>query len=503
MISCSLKGDKKEYMLTKGQKNALKTLKEGNNVFLTGNAGTGKSYVLNKFIEYCKKEKLNTIITAPTGIAAINVGGATLHRTFKAPLHPINEMTAVNAVSEAVTKADVIIIDEISMCRSDLFTYVARCINVAEAKENIHKQIVVCGDFFQLPPVCNPKDIEILPELKDKPFAFQTSAWADFNFTNIVLTEIVRQNDTNFTVSLNAIRRGNSAGLDWINKNASSTIIEGGIALAPTNRQVAEINQRESDKLDEIPFEFVATVKGEVNASDKFTDDYLTIKRNMRVMSVVNEQGGKYQNGSLGTVVDCNYECVTVKFDNGNEVTLYPYSATVNDYALVGGEVVANEIGSFKQIPLKIAYATTIHKSQGKTFDSVNLYPNCFAEGQLYVALSRVRDISGLHLMRTAYKTNLKTSAAVQEFYATFSPQEDDVVCVAEKPETAESAKAETKPKTTKKASAKKKAVKTTPPMHCVVGTDAGEKEEYVTIKVPKHLKEEVELYALYLASLS
>ena len=399
---------------------AFEILKKGNNVFLTGNAGTGKSYILNDYMDYCLNERKNIIVTAPTGIAAINIGGATLHRTFYAPLHPIPDNQMPRNVKDAVCDADVIVIDEISMCRSDLFGYVIRCIDKAAAlsKKHKNKQIIVCGDFFQLPPVCTPKDTAFLPELSNRLYAFQTKEWVECNFTNILLTEIVRQKDMAFAVNLDKIRKGDFSGVYWIRDNASKEEIPGGITLAPTNQLVSEINEQESGKLDTEFKIYTSDIDGDVNSGDKFTEDYLDLAEGIRVMSVVNDTNGYYQNGSLGTVVKCKKDSVVVDFDNGNRCEIEPYTANVNDYTVdEKGKVTTEIVGSFCQLPLKIAYATTIHKSQGKTFDAVNLYPNCFADGQLYVALSRVTNIKGLHLKDYISKRSLKTSNAVIDFY--------------------------------------------------------------------------------------
>ena len=213
---------------------------------------------------------------------------------------------------------------------------------------------------------------------------------------------------------------------------------------------------------------FYADVTGDVAPSERFTDDVLEFKDNMRVMAVVNDViGGYYQNGSLGTVIGINDNCVEVAFDNGNVCEIGMYETEICDYTLNGsGEnVVSHKVGSFRQIPLKVAYATTIHKSQGKTYDSVNLYANCFAEGQLYVALSRVTDISGLHFMGAVGEKNLKTSRAVIDFYNSFVGADGKIKV----------------PTIGEKKSKAKKAVDS--------------KEKAVMVSVPKHLKKDVEDY--------
>lgn len=404
--------------LTKKQNEALKYMQEGENVFLSGEAGTGKSFVLREFLARTDRK---VVVCAPTGIAAINVAGTTLHRVFKVPVEPILPGREPKKSQEVIDKADTIVIDEISMCRFDAFEFVTKSIRLSEKKTG-KKQLIVVGDFLQLPPVLTDKDRKILNEgwgqdVVGDGFAFQGPAWKSFNFRMVVLDEVVRQRgNLDFVTKLNAVRRGNAAALEWFNQNHNPEK-QKGICICALNKETERINKDEISQLKTKAKRYHAEISGTVNSSERPTADTLEIKPKMRVMALVNDQYGEYQNGTLGTVLKTGANSVTVEFDNGNATEILPYKWSVYDYKIDDGEVRKVEIGSFSQIPLKPAYAITIHKSQGQTYDSVNVMPYCFAAGQLYVALSRCREISGMHLTSKIQPESLITSMDVLKFY--------------------------------------------------------------------------------------
>ncbi len=429
---------KRTVELTKDQKRALGVLESGYNVFLSGEAGTGKSFVLNEYI-YRNKHK-NIIVCAPTGIAAIHVGGATLHRVFKVPIS-VTRPGEYNAKPEdSVVKADVIVVDEISMCRCDIFEYVIRTIQWAEQirqdKENVAamnagdmpkvimpKQIIVVGDFFQLAPVVTPNDRDILKNYWDmhqfgEGFAFASPLWKELDFKNVVLKEIVRQKGSaEYIANLNKIRKGDAQGIPWFNANTGRIPLPNSIYLCGTNRAADYINEKESQALKGTPTIYKASTKGQVQASDKMTGDSLSLKVGMQVMTLVNNLEEGYQNGSLGKIVSLGKDSVEVKLNSGKYVTVKPYDWEILGYEMQEDKLERIVLGNFKQLPLKIAYAITIHKSQGQTYSSANVSPDCFAAGQLYVALSRVQNMEGMTLEHDIRYSALKTSLAVKTFY--------------------------------------------------------------------------------------
>ncbi|MBQ0066763.1 MAG: AAA family ATPase [Phascolarctobacterium sp.] len=415
--------------LNEKQNQALKFMQAGMNVHLYGEAGTGKSFVLKEFIKSLSCDEIQkTIIAAPTGIAAINVGGATLHRIFHIPITLLTPNQSVK-VAPAVKAAKRIIIDEYSMMRFDVFDYVARSIFTAEEKKKKKIQLIVVGDALQLPPVIRNDDNEVLKRVWSKTisnfgsgFPFVHPFWEKFQFVNCHLTEVVRQRtDFEYIQNENLARVGNTSCLQWFMQNTNHKIDVDALHLCPTNQLALAINNEKCEKFkNKIPF--CAVINGKINESDKPTDDLIELASGMRVMAVINEQGGfNYQNGSLGTVVsvDAQSKYAIVKFDNGQTCKVYPYKWEICNYEVSEDNMSVKKvvIGTFEQIPLKIAYAITIHKSQGQTYDKVTIHPNCFAAGQLYVALSRCKTRSGIYIDGILKPHFLMTAIDAVQFY--------------------------------------------------------------------------------------
>ena len=408
-------------MLNTEQQKAFDIMAQGNNIFLTGNAGTGKSYLLKTFIELAEKAKKKVLITAPTGIAAINIGGSTVHRAFKIPLNPAGPDTKIK-IPSVVEEADIIIIDEISMVRADIFYYISRIIK--KAQELAHKkiQLIVVGDFFQLPPVMTNNDRNLLKQIWNYDFeegyAFATKTWQNYNFQNIILTTNVRQKDATFISILNAIRQGNYYGIKNLENLATKEWQKDAIYLCSTNQEASEFNEQKLAEINKPEKTFEAKIKGKVNKGDKPVDDIITLKVNARVMTVINSPDNSYQNGSMGYITKISGKKITIQFDNGNTKTIEPYTWNVIEYNVSSKGLEKNIIGTFTQLPLKLGYAITIHKAQGQTFENVNINPRCFCEGQLYVGLSRCTSLEGLHLNSPYINPRwLQTSQKVINFY--------------------------------------------------------------------------------------
>lgn len=462
--------------LSKGQKKALTVLMAGENVFLTGEAGTGKSFVIKEFLE---KTSRRVLVCAPTGISAINVGGTTLHRAFKIPVNELRPDTVITP-SKAVASAQTIIIDEISMCRLDVFSAVASVIKNAGRMI----QLVVVGDFYQLPPVLMPKESEFFCGLwhsilskeyniddMGEPYPFLTQVWNDFEFHYIELTEQMRQkNDIPFLEALNRVRVGDTTALPWIESHSAQKPNENAIYLCGRNNTAKMINESRLAEISAPAKSFSAIRLGDVKQGDVPVDFFMTLKVGCRVMTVVNDTSkeNRYANGSLGTVTEISDRSIYVDFDNGNShIKIERYTWEIPQYEIVkktitefrsvikyskngrhkltrwkelckGGHLPSEEkladgtklirykekkvfrvvpCGTCMQLPIKLAYAITIHKSQGKTFDSVTLDPDCFAPGQLYVALSRVKQVTDLYLEKPLYGSFLITSTTVKDFY--------------------------------------------------------------------------------------
>lgn len=414
------KKKKPEIKLTASQKEALEALESGENVFLTGEAGTGKSYLLRHFVTKLKDK--NVLLTAPTGIASLNIGGATLHRTFRLPIDVVSIKEDWIDVPDVVRSADILIVDEISMCRIDIFERVLKTIKKANRQD---MQIVLVGDFFQLPPVVGKEKEEkkIFKEFYgDKVFPFESELWTEFNFVTKKLREVVRQSDLEFIENLNKARYGDKSCISYFNELENEKT-ESPIEVCPTNRQADFINNTKLRLIDDYreqtyrAREEIYRKNFRLGAGDKVVPDSLTIKREAKVILCVNLAEKGVFNGQIGVVKDFDDTSVLVDFD-GKMVEIERYEWVVKGYeADEDGKPYLVDLASYRQIPLKLAFAITIHKAQGQTFKSAVIHPDTWLAGQLYVALSRVADSKGLYLSKQIAQKNLIADQKVLDFY--------------------------------------------------------------------------------------
>ncbi len=383
------------------QNEALKILKSGANVFLTGSAGTGKTFLLNQFIDYLKEKKIPVGITASTGIAATHIGGLTIHSWSGIGIKDwISEKEMKKILRnkqrrEKIKAAKVLIIDEISMLdagRLDLLNEVCRLI-----KEPFLPfgglQIVMCGDFFQLPPVDREKDAL---------FAYEASSWIKADIKVCYLDKQYRQSDKVFCGILNKIR-GNEAGEAEMTalRTRMNSPFDGmvrPVKLYTHNIDVDAINDRELEKIvgeqrnysmyARGPKDLVATIKKGCLAKEK-----LGLKVGAAVMFIKNNFEEGYVNGTLGVVVGFDGESMPiVRIKSGKEMTVKPAVWVID-----GDE---KELASISQLPLRLAWAITVHKSQGMSLDAAEMdLSKSFERGMGYVALSRVRELSGIKLL--------------------------------------------------------------------------------------------------------
>lgn len=314
--------------LTPSQERAIKLLDAGLNVFLTGKAGTGKSFLVDYFVE--KHPEKNIIKCAPTGVAALRIGGATIHRTFGVPVRLLGHADACssNDKLDVLKRADVILIDEISMCRIDVFEYVIRSLKRIGIR---NKQLILVGDFYQLPPVLTDKDRFAFTDLyEDKLYAFESNLWNSSNLITIELTEVKRQSERDFLHSLSNIREGNP---DFGVFQVANCADDNAVSLCPTNAKAKSINDEHLNRLPNHKY-YTASKTGKVEEADMVTDEKLVLAKDARVIMLVNDSEGRWVNGSLGTVINLSDNHITVQIDNEGECRVDRYTWSIKEYVL-------------------------------------------------------------------------------------------------------------------------------------------------------------------------
>ncbi len=407
-------------------------------VFLTGKAGTGKSTLLRNLIKHIRK---SYVILAPTGIAALNVEGQTLHSFFQFEPRPYlpfdKDLTVLSKKEELLKNIDLIIIDEISMVRSDLMNAVDLSLrkNLKTNYPFAGKQLLVIGDLFQLPPVVDNRkieEVEILNANYRTPYFFSAKVFeAGIRYHIIELEKVYRQKDKNFIQLLNGVRENNLelSHLMQLNQRYNPTYTPNGkefeIILATTNEIVRQTNQKELQKLSGKNFEFRATVTGiflrETNESKLPADKILHLREGSQVMFIKNDTEKRWVNGSLGNVISLTDTTLKIKLDSNNQ-TYDVQKVTWESYEYVWNKeeerIEKNINGTFIQFPIKLAWAVTIHKSQGQSFDKIviDLGYGAFATGQTYVALSRCRSFEGITLKSRINGKDIKVDERIKDF---------------------------------------------------------------------------------------
>ena len=380
---------------------ALRILESGQSALLTGPAGSGKTYVLKEFIHRAKSAGKHVAVTATTGLAATHLNGTTIHAWSGIGIHDTLHSKYHESLSKArqdtIKKANILVIDEISMLhdyRLDLVNQLVRRVREND-KPFGGMQVVLCGDFFQLPPV-NRRDS------RAGGFVVNSTAWRELDPVICYLNEQHRQDDDKFLRILTALRSGEieEGHVDALQQRFDATLADGSAVteLYTTNVDVDQINARELAAIPGDVHQYQMNTTGKANYVESLkrsclASEYLELKKGALVMCIRNDQKGSYVNGSLGTVVgfdhDTDYPIVELK--NGKTLIIQPETWELRD-----GET---KRASLAQIPLRLAWAITVHKSQGMTLDAARIdLRRAFVEGMGYVALSRVRSLSTLSL---------------------------------------------------------------------------------------------------------
>lgn len=384
-------------------------------LFLTGKAGTGKTTFLREVVRYTKKK---CIVLAPTGIAAVNAGAMTIHSFFQFGLGPFvqgviepkSDFRINKSKLELIRHLQLLIIDEVSMVRADLMDHID--VELRRIRRNSKPfggvQLLMIGDLQQLPPIAHGGEDELLRQYYKTLYFFSSAALKSMKYSCIELKNVYRQTDRHFIDILNHARDCILTSQDISGLNAryipgfSPKPEDGYIRLMTHNRQVDYVNETELEKLDSKPYTFVAAVTGTFPEESYPTADSLTLKKGAQVMFIKNDPERRFINGTLGEVKSIDKNSIVVRLaESGTVIDVEPMEWQNIRYQFdeESKEISSKQIGRFKQYPLKAAWAITVHKSQGLTFDKAIIDVHAaFSPGQAYVALSRCRTLDGLVL---------------------------------------------------------------------------------------------------------
>ena len=414
-------------------------------VFLTGKAGTGKSTFLKYIRDNIKKK---TVVLAPTGIAAVNVGGQTMHSFFKIPFKPMlpddpdyanpNRMRKMLRYTKEKVKLirelELIIIDEISMVRADIIDFVDRVLRVysGNMREPFGgKQLLLVGDIFQLEPVVTHDTRDILRRYYKNFFFFNARAFEQINLVAIELRKIYRQSDNNFIALLDRVRINRATATDMARLNQrydpdyKEVNDEFAITLATRRDMVDSINDEHMQALKTPEFVYEGAIEGDFPDNSLPTALNLTLKEGAQVIFIRNDKQGRWCNGTIGKVTRLREKSVYVALEDGKEM-LVEWEVWENmqyTYNEKEKKVEEKVLGSFSQIPIKPAWALTVHRSQGLTFNRVviDFAGGAFTGGQTYVALSRCTSLEGITLLKPLSERDIIVNLAVVDFSRQFN----------------------------------------------------------------------------------
>ncbi|MFI5253542.1 MAG: ATP-dependent RecD-like DNA helicase [Bacteroidota bacterium] len=421
-------GIPKDFELTPEFSRAFEMMEYTNkHMYITGKAGTGKSTLLQYFKEKSKKK---IVVLAPTGIAAINIGGATIHSFFRFPHRLIteNEIRKRKGRGKLFTNLDTLVIDEVSMVRADIMDGVDLALRKNRDRPDEPfggVQMIFFGDLYQLPPVVENDLDEYFSENYQSPFFFSAKVFREIGLVKYELQRIFRQNDPEFIRLLNNVRDNEvtPVHLEMLNKRYDAAFDSDHsnlpIILTGTNAVANEINLSRLRSLKSKEYTFDAMIDGEFDERTYPTEKQLRLREGAQVMMVKNDPQKRWFNGSLGVITRLAVDSIEVSF--GKEkwyVDPVVWEKLEYGFDRETGMVEPLVAGSFSQFPIKLAWAITIHKSQGKTFDKViiDLGTGAFTHGQAYVALSRCKTFEGIQLKTRLRQSDIILDQRVKEF---------------------------------------------------------------------------------------
>ena len=402
-------------------------------IFITGRAGTGKSTLLSYFRRTTKKK---VALLAPTGVAALNIKGQTIHSFFgfkpNITLERVRRLHFSDDKSNIYKKLDAIVIDEISMVRADLLDCVDAFLRLNGPRVDRPFggiQMVFIGDLYQLPPVVTGTEKEVFKSLYETPYFYSARVFNSLEMEFVELEKVYRQHNEGFIKLLNSIRNNSitEEGLRLLNQRYMPEFEPSPddfyVYLTTINKLADEINSKELAKLDNTLYTFTGSIEGQFSAQYLPTAVDIQVKIGAQIMMVNNDAHGCWVNGSIGKITDIipddNGEHIIVaELADGKTVDITPYTWEIFRFFAEEGQLQSEVIGRFRQYPLMLAWAVTIHKSQGKTFDKViiDIGRGAFAHGQTYVALSRCTTLAGIVLKKPILKKHVWTDYKVVDF---------------------------------------------------------------------------------------
>ena len=428
-------------------KKALRLMEEtGKNIFVTGRAGTGKSTLLTYFRDQTKKD---VAVLAPTGVAAVNIQGQTIHSFFgfkpNITVDIVRKEYRNRKRRGLYKKLDAIVIDEISMVRADLLDCIDEFLRLngpSKEKPFGGVQMIFIGDLYQLPPVVTSEAKMLFKTIYQSPYFFDAVVMGKTKMEMVLLEKIYRQKDEKFIRVLNAVRNRSvtEADLNIINTQHDPDFDPAAddfyIYLTTTNAMARTVNQHYLNKLRSENFEHEGWISGKFDKKALPTTINLQVKVGSQIMLVSNDRDGYWINGTIGKIIDFEEDeeekitIIWVELANGEEVGVAPHTWEMFRFFLnqKTGRLDSEVVGSFTQYPLMLAWAITIHKSQGKTFEKVilDIGRGTFAHGQTYVALSRCTSLEGLVLKKPLQKKHILMDWKVVKFLTGFQYQKAD-----------------------------------------------------------------------------
>ncbi|MEN8614818.1 AAA family ATPase [Dehalogenimonas sp. THU2] len=414
-------------------------------VFITGRAGTGKSTLLTWFRKTTAKK---VAVLAPTGVAALNVKGQTIHSFFgfkpNVTLDKVKRSKGKGGGQSLYRKLDAIVIDEISMVRADLLDCVDKFMRLNGRDPEAPfggVQMIFIGDLYQLPPVISGEERGVFGSLYETPYFYGARVFSLFKMELLELEKVYRQSDQGFIDILNAIRNNSITpeGLERLNRRCLPDEIlgpdEGYICLTTTNAAAGSINESRLESLADRSYRFTANIEGDFGKEYLPTKVELEVKPGAQIMLLNNDVMGRWVNGSIGRITEIEIDgddyVIHAELTDGKTVEITPFTWEISRFFVEDGQLRSEPAGSFTQFPLMLAWAVTIHKSQGKTFDKVivDIGRGAFACGQTYVALSRCTALEGLILKKPILKRHVMTDYRIMDFMTRYRYGEAAAAC--------------------------------------------------------------------------